>query len=101
MATKTQQKHSSVGQQSDQNLSRLSAASEDGKVASRASPQHERIQARAYEIFQKRKHNGQAGDQVNDWLQAEREIADSQALSASLTEAKAPSREENRLAEKW
>lgn len=101
MATKTQQKQSSVGQQSGQNISRQSAASDDRNLVNRASPQHERIQARAYEIFQKRKHNGQAGDQINDWLQAEREIADPHTLSASLTEAKVPSQEENRLAEKW
>lgn len=37
-----------------------------------ASP--ERIRARAYEIYLKRCNDGQGGDALSDWLQAEREL---------------------------
>lgn len=34
----------------------------------------QRIEARAYEIFEARRGNGCTGDEVTDWLQAEREL---------------------------
>jgi hypothetical protein len=43
------------------------------KVKVSDKPTYEQIQARAYEIFLRR--CGAPGDQLQDWLQAERELA--------------------------
>jgi hypothetical protein len=34
----------------------------------------DRIRARAYEVFKSRGRNGAVGDELSDWLQAEREV---------------------------
>jgi hypothetical protein len=47
------------------------AASAETSVAD--SPRHEEIRMRAYEIYIE--HGGQAGHDLDDWLQAERELA--------------------------
>lgn len=40
----------------------------------RVLPAHEEIAQRAYAIAQSRSESGQPGDDLSDWLQAEREI---------------------------
>jgi hypothetical protein len=41
---------------------------------------HERIQARAYELYQKR--NREDGHAIDDWLQAEAELSSSEVTAA-------------------
>jgi hypothetical protein len=43
------------------------------KPKASSKPTYEQIQARAYEIFLRR--SGTPGDELQDWLQAERELA--------------------------
>jgi hypothetical protein len=40
----------------------------------RALPDHTEISARAYSISERRRQNGETGDEMSDWLQAEAEI---------------------------
>jgi hypothetical protein len=47
-------------------------ATEASKRAVQTQPTYDEIRARAYEIFLSR--NGAPGDEVEDWLQAEREL---------------------------
>jgi hypothetical protein len=39
-----------------------------------SQPTADDIRRRAYEIFRGRTNNGSTGDQVSDWIQAEREL---------------------------
>ena len=48
----------------------------------------ERIRIRAYEIFRDRMVNGAPGDDLSDWLQAERELT--AAAGAAARDASAP-----------
>jgi hypothetical protein len=50
-----------------------SSAPRKPKAPAARKPTYEQIQARAYEIFLRR--CGTPGDQLQDWLQAERELA--------------------------
>ena len=44
------------------------------KPATGSKAIEETIRVRAYEIFETRTNNGQDGDAVSDWLEAEREL---------------------------
>jgi len=53
----------------------------------------DRIRGHAYEIFEARGNNGNAGDSVSDWLLAEQELrasARSQCLDHSIPSPRAP-----------
>jgi hypothetical protein len=43
-----------------------------GDASANHAPRHEEIRRRAYEIYLER--NGHAGDELDDWLRAEREL---------------------------
>jgi hypothetical protein len=50
-----------------------SSAPRKSKATAARKPTYDQIQARAYEIFLRR--SGTPGDELQDWLQAERELA--------------------------
>jgi DUF2934 family protein len=51
----------------------------------KASPTHEQIAARAYEIFEER--GAVAGDDVSHWLEAEQELSQSAIETAEISAA--------------
>jgi len=60
------------------------AAPRKPRTAAARKPTYDQIQARAYEVFLRR--GGTPGDELQDWLQAERELL----ASPRKTAAKAP-----------
>jgi hypothetical protein len=81
MATLTQQKHTKPEQPN------ASAGASAGPQA-QDTLARDHVQARAYEIFQNRHRKGGSGDQMSDWLQAERELSASHALVSTGIESK-------------
>lgn len=60
----------------------------------RAQTMPDRIRRRAYEIYKDRRSHGAPGDELSDWLQAERDLASAGAdsKSAPLVESKSQAR---------
>lgn len=56
---------------------KTASMTEPPKQALQTQPRPEQIRQRAYEIYVSR--NGAPGDEVQDWLQAERELGPEQA----------------------
>ncbi|MCC6659512.1 MAG: DUF2934 domain-containing protein [Phycisphaerales bacterium] len=71
----TTRKNGIIGQ-SESRTTRQAIAHERRAEAPDASGEvtRQRIEARAYEIFEARRGNGGTGNEVTDWLQAEREL---------------------------
>lgn len=51
------------------------------RKATKNAPTHDQVAARAYEIYQERGYT--AGDPMQDWLQAERELSGARPKKAS------------------
>jgi hypothetical protein len=90
--SRTTSKGAMPGQQAESGATSPGRAPQTNPAAPR-----ERIQARAYEIFQARKNNGRQGDAASDWMQAERELngAAPGVTAGAEVEAKAQARGEH------
>lgn len=93
MSTMTR-KSGTTGQQAE------SRAARDGvTTAVSGEMTREQVQARAYQIYENRRNNGNPGDAKSDWLQAERELNGSapDPTASSDIEIKAQARGERLL----
>jgi hypothetical protein len=98
----TTQKQGSRGQHAGANAARRPIASQPPTEAPNPAGEitRERIQARAYQIYQARIGSAGAGDAASDWLQAERELKGStpDPLGVADMEKRARARGERLLA---
>lgn len=66
--------------------------------SARVALTRDRIEARAYEIFQTRQRNAGPGDAMSDWLQAERELNGPAPSPAAAVEIRTRARGDRSLA---
>ncbi|MFO0832211.1 MAG: DUF2934 domain-containing protein [Phycisphaerales bacterium] len=71
---------------STQHSTIVSSGRVSGSSPPASDPSRDRIQARAFEIYQRRSSNSLQGDPVSDWLQAEREVRAQQVIPPGLDE---------------
>lgn len=68
-----------------------SSAPRKPRASAKRKPTYDQIQLRAYEIFLRR--CGAPGDQLQDWLQAERELASRRKSPAKSEKTARPAKE--------